>query len=211
MVKEPRMGAVKTRLARDVGAVAATQFYRHLTTNLIRRLALDRRWRLVLAIAPDRAIDAPIWPRTVVKVGQGRGDIGARMARLLRVAGPGPAVLIGSDIPAVSAEHIAAAFAELKRNDAVFGPVADGGFWLVGLRRSNHLAGLFDGVRWSGPNALADTLANLARCKIGFTSTLVDVDDGQSYERAGRAGSRVTLFPGDRRYHASASAPKIVL
>jgi glycosyltransferase A (GT-A) superfamily protein (DUF2064 family) len=89
--------------------------------------------------------------------------------------------------------------------------VADGGFWLVGLRRSNHLAGLFDGVRWSGPNALGDTLANLKRCKIGFTSTLVDVDDGQSYERAGRAGSRVTLFPGDRRYHASASAPKIVL
>lgn len=51
MVKAPRMGAVKTRLAREIGPVAATQFYRTVTANLIRRLACDPRWRLVLALS----------------------------------------------------------------------------------------------------------------------------------------------------------------
>jgi len=205
MVKEPRMGAVKTRLAREIGPVAATQFYRTLTANLIRRLGFDPRWRLVLAIAPDRAVHAPFWPKAFARTGQGRGDIGARMDRLLRKVGPGPAVLIGSDIPAIAADHIAAAFEALRRNDAVFGPAADGGFWLVGVRRLPPVTGLFEGVRWSGPHALGDTLANLARRKIGFAARLADVDGRRSYERAGRTGSCITVLPADRRSYESAS------
>jgi glycosyltransferase A (GT-A) superfamily protein (DUF2064 family) len=93
-------------------------------------------------------------------------------------------VLIGTDIPALAPQHIAEAFRLLGRYDFVFGPAADGGFWLVGARRSPCLPPLFGEVRWSGPHALADVLANLPRdVSVGFAARLDDVDDGASFRR----------------------------
>jgi hypothetical protein len=190
MVKEPRLGAVKTRLARDIAPAAAVRFYRCAAANLIRRLAGDPRWRTVLAIAPDRALAAACWPPQLTRIGQGAGDLGQRMERLLRA---GPVVLIGSDIPGMRGQHIAEAFALLRSHDAVFGPAEDGGFWLVGVNGRPHLRGLFDGVRWSSPHALRDTLDNLIGWRVGFAARLADVDDGCSYRRHGHLAARITL------------------
>jgi glycosyltransferase A (GT-A) superfamily protein (DUF2064 family) len=66
----------------------------------------------------------------------------------------------------------------------VFGPAGDGGFWLVGARRSRRLPPLFGNVRWSGPHALADVLGNLPRrVSVGFAARLGDVDDAASLRR----------------------------
>lgn len=183
--RAPRLGAGKRRLARDIGDLAALRFERAMVGLLCRRLARDRRWRLRLAVTPDDArFAARLWPRGVPIAGQGGGDLGARMWRALAACPPGPAVLIGADIPAVAAHHIAAAFRLLGRHDLVFGPAADGGFWLVGARRCPCLPPLFGAVRWSGPHALADTLANLPpRVSVGFAARLDDIDDGLSYRR----------------------------
>ena len=193
MVKEPRMGAVKTRLAREVGAVAALRFYRSVTVNLIRRLAFDPRWETVLAVAPDSTVRNGCWPAGTRHVPQGDGDLGARMERLLLASGACRSVLIGSDIPSVRAVHIAGAFRVLAGRDAVFGPAEDGGFWLVGLKRLPRIAGLFDGVRWSSFHALADTLGNIAPREAGCAATLSDVDNLRDYEMAGSMGACVTL------------------
>ena len=56
MARAPRLGAVKRRLARDVGDLAAWRFYRAQTLALIRRLSNDKDWRLVVAQTPARAI-----------------------------------------------------------------------------------------------------------------------------------------------------------
>lgn len=178
MVRQPRAGAVKTRLGRGIGMTGAAWWYRHQCTRLLRRLGRDRRWRTVLAVAPDTALGARDWPATLPRIAQGSGDIGARMLRTLGAAGPGPAVLIGSDIPGVRPVHIADAFTRLGGHDAVFGPATDGGFWLIGLPRpAAPPPGLFADVRWSGPDALADTLAGLPGARIGFAATLADVDE----------------------------------
>ena len=80
--------------------------------------------------------------------------------------------------------HIAKAFRLLGRHDLVFGPAEDGGFWLVGARRSPRLPPLFGTVRWSGPHALADALANLPRrVSVGFAARLDDVDDAAALRR----------------------------
>ena len=111
------------------------------------------------------------------------------MARALVQVPPGPVVLIGSDIPGITPDHIAAAFAHLTRHEAVFGPAADGGYWLVGLARRRlavrALAGhLFDAVRWSGPQALADTRANLpAGVEAPALDVLEDIDDAAAFAR----------------------------
>jgi len=184
-VRAPQLGTGKRRLARDIGAVAALRFERLMLGRMLRRLGHDRRWRLRLAVAPDRARHRRrLWPPGVPIGGQGPGDLGHRMYRALAKCPPGPAVLVGTDIPALAPEHIAEAFRLLGRRDLVFGPAADGGFWLVGARRSPRLPLLFGHVRWSSPHALDDVLANLPPgVSAGLTARLEDVDDGAAYLR----------------------------
>jgi rSAM/selenodomain-associated transferase 1 len=183
--RAPALGAGKRRLARDIGDLAALQFERLMLARLLRRLGRDRRWRLRLAVTPDRArFRRRLWPRGVPTAGQGGGDLGERMRHALAACPPGPAVLVGTDIPALAAPHIADAFRLLGNHDLVFGPAADGGFWLVGARRSPRLPPLFGKVRWSSRYALEDALADLPpRISVGFAATLPDVDDGISFRR----------------------------
>ena len=136
MVKEPRPGRVKTRLAQDIGSVPAAWWFRHQSLALLRRLR-DPHWRLVLAVSPDvEGLASRSWPTSLPRVPQGTGDLGQRMARLLRSAPPGPAAVVGADIPGMERRHIARAFALLGRSGAVFGPATDGGYWLVGLKHT---------------------------------------------------------------------------
>ncbi len=177
MVKEPRAGRVKTRLGADIGMTAATWWYRHQVARMIRRLD-SPKWILRLAITPDAALRAPVWPLYVPRVPQGSGDLGQRMSRLFGAVPPGPAVIVGSDIPDLTASHIARAFQVLGGNDAIFGPSPDGGYWLVGLRRAApHPPMLFRNVRWSTRYALADSIATLRGHRIAMADTLGDVDD----------------------------------
>jgi glycosyltransferase A (GT-A) superfamily protein (DUF2064 family) len=90
-------------------------------------------------------------------------------------------IIIGSDIPAIQPSYIAQAFHLLGGADAVFGPATDGGYWLVGLKKMPAPLQAFTNVRWSGPHALADTLANLDGKKIALTATLSDVDEATTY------------------------------
>ena len=184
--KEPRLGRVKSRLARDIGAAKALRFYRGNLTRLHRRLAACPGWRVIWCVAPDSAVHARrTWPKGVTPTRQGRGDLGQRMARALNHAPPGPVVLIGSDIPGIDGAALKLALALLGRNHAVFGPAEDGGYWLAGFKRVRALPfGLFRNVRWSGPQALADTLRTLPPgTRIGLGPVLADVDDGPSYRK----------------------------
>lgn len=195
--RAPVLGRGKRRLAGGIGDLAAARFERLMTGLLLRRLAADRRWQLHIAVTPDSARRrARHWHkgsrthgRDMGVRGQGDGDLGRRMHRALSGAPPGPVVrgpivLVGSDIPGLAARHVAAAFRLLGAHDLVFGPAADGGFWLVGARRRPRLPPLFERVRWSGPHALADTLAGLPRrVAVGFVETLEDVDDADAYRR----------------------------
>src|SRR5438270_10625392 len=107
----PRLGTGKRRLARDIGAVAALRFERLMLVRLLRRLGRDRRWRLRLAVTPDRRrLRGVKLPSGVTLIGQGSGDLGARMRRALAACPPGPVVLVGSDIPEMTEAHIADAF-----------------------------------------------------------------------------------------------------
>ena len=124
---------------------------------------------------------------------QGKGDLGQRMRRLFAALPPGPAIIVGSDIPAIEPEHIAQAFRLLGRNDAVFGPAPDGGYWLIGFKRTPKALAPFAGVRWSSPHALADTLANLKGKRVAFAATLSDVDSKDDYRNLSGFADRLIL------------------
>lgn len=194
MVKEPCAGRVKTRLARNIGMAAALNFYRTATANLIRRLWRDPRWQLVLAVSPDTALHSRAWPANIPRIAQGHGDLGMRMDRLLHEREYHASIIIGSDIPAIRPAHIAGAFHLLAGHDFVFGPAADGGYWLIGMRPCRPAPGLFSNVRWSSPYTLKDTLRNLAGRTILFAPQLNDVDDAVSYSENAHLGLCVTPF-----------------
>ncbi len=179
-LKEPRPGRVKTRLGREIGMIGAAWWFRHQAARLIRRLRRDRRWRTVLAVSPGReGLASRVWPAHLPRWPQGPGDLGDRMGRAFFAMPPGPVIIIGADIPGLSPAHVAEGFRLLGRHDAVLGPAPDGGYWMIGLRRGGRAVptGLFDGVRWSSPDALADTVTSLAPLDVGFAATLRDVDE----------------------------------
>jgi uncharacterized protein len=176
--RAPRLGAVKRRLAHDIGDRAALTFHAATLTALLRDLKACRRFDVVLAVTPDRArFRLPI---PVRRLGQGRGDLGCRMTRALgryrRVA------LLGCDIPQAGASDVRVALRRLGTADAVFGPACDGGYWLIALG-PRRPADLFGASRWSTEHALADTLRQFRHHRVSFIRCLPDVDTAVDYRR----------------------------
>lgn len=181
MAKAPRAGLVKTRLARSIGVAEATRTYRTILGSTLRRLGRDPRWETWVAVAPDVAIADPVWPEDVHTIAQGRGNLGAKMQRMFHVLPEGPVAIIGTDIPDIPNASIANAFSALGSSNCVIGPAPDGGYWLIGQRRRPRVLKLFEGVRWSGPHAMADTLANMQKQNVATLEERDDVDTVSDY------------------------------
>ena len=186
--RAPRLGRVKRRLARDLGPLAAWRFHRLATGALLRRLAGDPRWTTWLAVTPDRAARSGrgLWPAPCRRLAQGPGDLGRRMGGVIARLPPGPVVIVGTDIPGITARHVAAAFACLGARDWVLGPASDGGYWLIGARRRPVLRLPFAAVRWGGPHARADTLANLRGQRVALLEELDDIDTAADLAKSRR-------------------------
>lgn len=185
--KPPRPGEVKTRLASLVGPVAAAMLARAFfedTWRAVGELAWARR---VLASTTD---DVSLFGLEHVEVWlQGEGDLGARQARIAaRALASAPFVLaIGSDSPGLPRSVFEAARAALTQHDAVLGPAEDGGYYLLGLRRTEP--GLLDDLPWSAPTTFEATKERLA--SRGFSVATIqcwfDVDEGEDLKRLARA------------------------
>jgi uncharacterized protein len=191
--KSPAPGQVKTRLVPALGERAAADLHRRLV-----RRTLDTA--LAAAVGPvelwctPHARDA-FFLACAQQFGlrlqlQGAGNLGTRMARALEIAlaDGTPALLIGSDCPALTAEYLRAAAAALvKSNDAVIGPAEDGGYVMIGLARS-PAAQLFEGLPWGAATVMQETrrrLANLGWRWIEL-ATLWDVDRPEDLPRLHR-------------------------
>lgn len=194
MAKVPVAGRVKTRLARELGVATATRFARHATMAVLARMA-HPAWHTTVAVTPDGGTRWRLWPSHAHRMPQGHGRLGLRMQRIMDSMGPGPVVIIGTDIPGIRADHVRDAFRLLGRHDAVFGPATDGGYWLVGLKRRPRVPRIFQAVRWSSPHALADTLANLGGLSIARVAILPDVDTAEDLARSATIAGRRVIGP----------------
>ena len=179
--RAPRLGAVKRRLAHDIGDRAALGFHVRTLTKLVRALAADRRFRTIIALTPDRAR----LPFRIEQLPQGPGDLGIRMHRAFWRFPRSRVAIIGCDIPDAEPADLHAAFRALGSVDAAFGPATDGGYWLVAMS-PRRPARPFANVRWSSEDALADTLANFASRRVGLLRTLSDVDTAADWLKAQR-------------------------
>lgn len=178
--KAPRLGFVKTRLAKDVGDARALQIYRALGSRIAEVVRLTQR-RVIVYFTPDDAeTELRDW---LGGAGfefrpQGHGDLGKRMAAALEACLPecASACIAGTDIPGITPSTFDDAFDALAAQDVVLGPAEDGGYYLIGL--SEPQPALFEDVPWS-TDAVFDVTARRASAEglsVAVIDRLADVD-----------------------------------
>ena len=178
-VKAPRPGAVKTRLAKAIGASAAHAAYRQLVETLLNQL--QGLGGVEVCFSPDDAAsEVQHWLKEGWSAGpQGDGDLGQRLQSAFQrafQAGAKHVAIIGSDCPAVKVEDIREAWGGLQTHDVVLGPATDGGYWLIGLRQPQPA--LFRDVHWSTEDVFAETIQRVqhAGLSVQLLRELADVD-----------------------------------
>ena len=184
----PRLGEVKTRLARSVGDAEALRVHRALLTRTLQQAGSLAGARVQLAITGDDADGegAAFAAATGAElVRQCEGDLGARMDNALRAALARSLlpVLVGCDCPVLCAGDLREAFEQLAEADAVFAPAEDGGYALVGASRA--ITPVFADVPWGTPAVMAATRERLLAARLSWRElrTLWDVDDEAGYWR----------------------------
>lgn len=115
---------------------------------------------------------------------QGDGELDRRMGVALKdgfAAGANAVVVVGTDIPGISADTIRGAFDALKHTDVVFGPAVDGGYYLIGLHRTSFdkaIPHLLAGIPWGSSRVMQ--LSQERAAKLGLSVTMMppfaDVD-----------------------------------
>lgn len=189
LLKAPRLGEVKTRLAASVGEAAAVSIYRQLAERQIR--ALPTNWPVTIHYAPPNAGPEISQWLDQYRGGlgyqlQGDGDLGARLTAVFAAefAHEARAVLaIGGDCPALDGSILLAAAQALTQSDVVLGPALDGGYYLIGLKAP--CPALFAGISWSTAAVRAQTRDRIERQKLRVVElpVLEDVDDAASWAR----------------------------
>jgi rSAM/selenodomain-associated transferase 1 len=174
-VKNIKLGKVKTRLAKSIGDEGAFQVYKHLvdiTEAVTNQVSCEKN-----IYFSDVEIDEK-WPKTSKHVQNG-SDLGEKMQNSFKNGqkhGFHKIILIGSDLPDISLEIIQKGFNELEKNEIVFGPAEDGGYYLVGMTKPHFC--IFENKAWSTNNLLKTTLNELKEKGIEYSllETLNDID-----------------------------------
>ena len=167
----PAPGRTKTRLIPALGELGAAELHRRLTETTVARIEVSfcggSRRKM------QRWLGADLLYRH-----QCEGDLGLRMERAFLhafEAGGDRIVLIGTDVPGFTQDHLRQAFDALTGHDLVLGPTTDGGYWLIGMHRP---ARLFHGIDWSTDRVLKQTLdmASDHGLSVSLLEPLSDVD-----------------------------------
>ncbi len=181
----PSPGSTKTRLIPALGPLGAANLQRCLTEKiLIAARTFAARHEIAIECCFEGGNPQKIrrWLGPVPRVTfQDGGDLGRRMRGAIFNAfheGCGRVVLVGTDIPDLNPQVLAEAFEALPAHDAVVGPSADGGYWLMGLKRP---VDLFRNIDWGSPQVFARTMAQVRRKGLTF-KTLESLSDLDSPE-----------------------------
>lgn len=195
LAKAPVPGFAKTRLIPALGAHGAAVLQERLTERAVATACEAGSGPVVLWGAPDcghasfRAL-AGAYPVRLAQ--QPPGDLGARMLAAIIDAG-GPALVIGTDCPSLTAHHLRAAAVALRDNETVVVPAEDGGYVLIGMRRPQPL--LFEDMTWSNASVMAETSRRIAAAALSCRALppLWDVDRPDDVDRLDREGFRDLL------------------
>ena len=180
----PEPGRAKTRLIPALGEKAAAELHMHMAEYTLlraRTFMQDRSAGVEVRYEGGNREKMECWlGEDLIHAPQGEGDLGNRMERALNEAlqnGMDRVVIVGTDCPGLTTDHLRDAFFRLDTRDLVLGPAKDGGYYLIGIKGKVH-SGLFRGIPWGTDRVLKRTRekAESLNLSIGLMETLHDVD-----------------------------------
>ncbi len=187
MAKIPIAGTVKTRLhpllSVEQSATLAECLLRD-TVNKAKFLSNE----LIIAYTPVEKLDVllAILSNEQIFTEQKGANLGDKMFHAFEFAfsrNSDAVVMIGTDSPTFPAQFITQAFEMLPETDAVLGETADGGFYLLGLRKLKKE--IFETVEWSSPKTFEQTARNIENLdlKLSLLPNWYDVDTPDDLKR----------------------------
>ena len=203
MARRPVAGKVKTRLQPYLTPGQAASLYHSFLQDALELLPALSEFEPFVSYTP-RSARTFFKNMTEGKAGlipQVGSDIGERMLDLVRVlAGQGysPIIITGSDIPLLQPRIFRKALKLLKDHDVCLGPSADGGYYLIGLKKPFEV--IFRDMPWSTPDVLRLTKERINKGGLSLAALDVyqDVDTiyGLSAMKSGL--ERLSSLPGNR-------------
>jgi rSAM/selenodomain-associated transferase 1 len=187
MAKVPIAGTVKTRLqpflSAEQSATLAECFLRDAVSK-----AKSLSNELIIAYTPVEKRDVLLTtlPNEQIFIEQKGANLGGKMFHAFEFAfsqNSDAVVMIGTDSPTFPAQFITQAFEMLLETDAVLGKTADGGFYLIGLRKLKKE--IFETIEWSSPKTFEQTARNIENLnlKLSFLPNWYDVDTPDDLKR----------------------------
>jgi uncharacterized protein len=202
--KPPEPGFAKTRLVPPFSAEDAAALYRGFLLDSV-GLGHDLGWERVTVVhprggGPALAALLPPWVCLLEQRDEGLSNALSQAFATHLAEGFGRVVLIGSDNPTLPSGFVEQACTALDTHDVSIGPSADGGYYLIGLRKP-HL-GLFEAIDWSTSRVYRQTLARAEQLGLRVRSVAdwYDVDGPADLERLQRdlATSADSVAPNTR-------------
>lgn len=173
--RNPELGKVKSRLAKDLGEQSALDIYKFLldhTVTITNPLKVTKQ-----VYYSEKIHENDIWDTSVYQKKQQVGvDLGERMKNAFFEGfqnGFTNIIIIGSDMYDLTSEELAEAFAALDKTDFVVGPAEDGGYYLLGMRTLKPE--IFSNKEWGTSTVLEATLKDLGE-KTTLLALKNDVD-----------------------------------
>jgi rSAM/selenodomain-associated transferase 1 len=180
LTRAPSSGG-KSRLFASLDRPPDSSLLAALLLDTLDGASLDGTSRAVV-VEPAEACDEvrALVPAGVRVIAQAGGTLGDRMRaamRALLAGGAWAVILIGSDLPDITAEAIGLAVQHLLHDphSVVLGPSSDGGYYLIGATR---VPDVFDRIEWGSPRVLDQTRAAAADrgLRVHLLGPLRDVD-----------------------------------
>ena len=174
--RNPELGKVKTRLAKEVGNGSALDIYEFLLKHTV---SVTKNLEVTVEVHYSEEIQYnDIWDEDFyIKKQQIEGGLGKKMEDAFLSGfknGYTNIIIIGSDLYDLTREDIELAFKALETFEYVLGPAEDGGYYLLGMSTFN--SEIFKNKAWGTDTVLRDTLINLKDQQIQLLEERNDVD-----------------------------------
>jgi len=182
MMKYPREGSVKSRLAKSIGKNAATALYRAFIRDTLLTVE-SLEFPFHLAVFPPEALEKSVnWLGASYEFFRQEGvNLGERLhngfTRMFEEKYE-QVIALASDSPGLPPDILYKAVSSLQRQDSVLGPAFDGGYYLIGFSKESYIPEVFEGIAWGTEAVFNKTLSLLKSVsrQVHLLPEMTDID-----------------------------------
>jgi len=205
----PELGAVKTRLAKDIGDERALAVYEAMLRDTLAAIGTSNdKLEIEVMWAPTNAASAETLARafgdyaTAMQTGDTLGDrLSMAFSERFFFHRTHAIIAIGVDEPRLTREAIDHAFSLLDSVEWVVGPARDGGYYLIGCRGPAFDVSVFSDMPWGTNEVFRTTVARIRERQqsvalMPMRDDIDVVDDLERYREQQHQGELARLLVG---------------